>query len=231
MHLFDAGHPLLRRQRDRRRRAAARRRAGPGRQLRGARPASRCASSATAPSPRASSTRRMNLAALWQLPVLFCCENNLYAMGTALEPLASRETDLALKAAGYEMAAWAVDGMDVLAVEDAARRAVDADPRRRRTRTSSSCATYRFRAHSMYDPERYRTKDEVERVAASAIPIDAARGAPRGAAGCSTRRGAGSARGRRHRGDRRRRRVRRGRHAGAGRGPDPLRLREEARDR
>ena len=64
----------------------------------------------------------MNLAALWNLPVLFCCENNLYAMGTALERSES-ETDLALKAASYEMPAWAVDGMDVLAVEDAARRA------------------------------------------------------------------------------------------------------------
>ena len=60
----------------------------------------------------------MNLAALWRLPVLFCCENNLYAMGTALARSES-ETDLALKAAGYEMPAWSVDGMDVLAVEDA----------------------------------------------------------------------------------------------------------------
>ena len=61
----------------------------------------------------------MNLAALWHLPVLFCCENNLYAMGTALARSES-DTDLAVKAAGYDMASWAVDGMDVAAVRRAA---------------------------------------------------------------------------------------------------------------
>ncbi|WP_171059224.1 pyruvate dehydrogenase (acetyl-transferring) E1 component subunit alpha [Arthrobacter crystallopoietes] len=103
----------------------------------------------------------LNLAALWQLPVLFCCENNLYAMGTALGRSQS-QTDLALKAAAYEIPAWAVDGMDVLAVEDAARRAVDA------VRAGGGphfleARTYRFRAHSMFDPERYRDKAEVTR--------------------------------------------------------------------
>jgi pyruvate dehydrogenase E1 component alpha subunit len=102
----------------------------------------------------------MNLAALWNLPVLFCCENNLYAMGTALRRSES-QTDLALKAASYEMPAWAVDGMDVLEVERAARMAVDAirgggGPHFLELRT------YRFRAHSMYDPDRYRDKDEIE---------------------------------------------------------------------
>ena len=103
----------------------------------------------------------LNLAALWQLPVLFCCENNLYAMGTALGRSES-QTDIALKAAAYEIAAWAVDGMDVLAVEDAARRAVEA------VRAGGGphfleLRTYRFRAHSMFDPERYRDKAEVAR--------------------------------------------------------------------
>jgi pyruvate dehydrogenase E1 component alpha subunit len=103
----------------------------------------------------------MNLAALWSLPVLFCCENNLYAMGTALARSES-EPDLVLKAASYEMAAWPVDGMDVVAVRDATRRAVEsiragAGPHFLELRT------YRFRAHSMYDPERYREKAEVER--------------------------------------------------------------------
>ena len=103
----------------------------------------------------------LNLAALWQLPVLFCCENNLYAMGTALGRSES-QTDMALKAAGYEIAAWAVDGMDVLAVEETARRAVDA------VRAGGGphfleLRTYRFRAHSMFDPERYRDKAEVAR--------------------------------------------------------------------
>jgi pyruvate dehydrogenase E1 component alpha subunit len=102
----------------------------------------------------------MNLAALWQLPVLFCCENNLYAMGTALGRSES-QTDLALKAAAYEMPAWAVDGMDVVAVRDAARRACEA------IRAGGGphfleCRTYRFRAHSMYDPDLYRDKAEVE---------------------------------------------------------------------
>ena len=64
----------------------------------------------------------MNLAALWNLPVLFCCENNLYAMGTALARSES-ETDLCLKASAFEISAWPVDGMDVLVVENATRRA------------------------------------------------------------------------------------------------------------
>jgi pyruvate dehydrogenase E1 component alpha subunit len=102
----------------------------------------------------------MNLAALWRLPVLFLCENNLYAMGTALERSES-ETDLALKAAGYEMPAWSVDGMDVLAVEQAARRAALT------VAAGEPCflelQTYRFRAHSMYDPDLYRGKEEIER--------------------------------------------------------------------
>jgi len=103
----------------------------------------------------------MNLAALWRLPVLFCCENNLYAMGTALSRSES-ETDLTLKAASYEMAAWPVDGMDVLAVEDAARRAVTA-VRDGMEPLFLELRTYRFRAHSMYDPDLYRTKEEIER--------------------------------------------------------------------
>jgi pyruvate dehydrogenase E1 component alpha subunit len=101
----------------------------------------------------------MNLAALWRLPVLFCCENNLYAMGTALER-SEAVTDLALRAVGYGMAAWPVDGMEVLAVEDAARRAA-LEVRAGRGPVFLELRTYRFRAHSMYDPERYRSKDEV----------------------------------------------------------------------
>lgn len=102
----------------------------------------------------------MNLAALWDLPVLFCCENNLYAMGTALTRSES-ETDLCLKAAAFEVPAWPVDGMDVIAVEDATERAASA------VRAGGGphfleLRTYRFRAHSMYDPELYRDKQEVE---------------------------------------------------------------------
>jgi pyruvate dehydrogenase E1 component alpha subunit len=102
----------------------------------------------------------MNLAALWNLPVLFCCENNLYAMGTALARSES-ELDLCLKAAAFEIPAWPVDGMDVVAVEAAAQRAALA------VRSGGGphfleFRTYRFRAHSMYDPELYREKQEVE---------------------------------------------------------------------
>ncbi|TVP45949.1 MAG: pyruvate dehydrogenase (acetyl-transferring) E1 component subunit alpha [Gemmatimonadales bacterium] len=101
----------------------------------------------------------MNLAALWDLPLLFCCENNLYAMGTALA-IAHAETDLALRATSYGMPAWAVDGMDVLAVEDATRRAVQS------IRAGGGphfleFRTYRFRPHSMFDPELYRSREEV----------------------------------------------------------------------
>jgi pyruvate dehydrogenase E1 component alpha subunit len=102
----------------------------------------------------------MNLASLWNLPVLFCCENNLYAMGTALKRSQS-QLELTLKAASYEMPAWSVDGMDVLAVEDSARMAVEG------IRAGGGphfleMRTYRYRAHSMFDPELYRDKAEVE---------------------------------------------------------------------
>jgi len=103
----------------------------------------------------------MNLAALWHLPVLFCCENNLYAMGTALDRSES-ETDLSLKAASYRVSSWEVDGMDVLAVEEAAREAAGA-VRGGGGPHFLELRTYRFRAHSMYDPDRYRDKAEIER--------------------------------------------------------------------
>jgi pyruvate dehydrogenase E1 component alpha subunit len=102
----------------------------------------------------------MNLAALWRLPVLFCCENNLYAMGTALGRSES-QLDLCVKAASYGMPAWPVDGMDALAVADAARRAALAV--RSGGPVFLELRTYRFRAHSMFDPELYRDKAEVER--------------------------------------------------------------------
>jgi len=102
----------------------------------------------------------MNLAALWRLPLLFVCENNLYAMGTRIDR-AQAETELTRKAAAYAMASAAVDGMDVLAVEAAARRAAEA-VRAGQGPYFLECRTYRFRAHSMYDPELYRSKTEVE---------------------------------------------------------------------
>ena len=102
----------------------------------------------------------LNLASLWQLPVLFLCENNLYAMGTAIER-SEANPDLPVKAGTYQMPAWSVDGMDVLAVERAVRAAATA------VRAGGGphfieLKTYRFRAHSMFDPELYRSKEEVE---------------------------------------------------------------------
>lgn len=102
----------------------------------------------------------MNLAALWKLPILFICENNRYAMGTRLD-FSHSLTDLSRKAAAYCVPASAVDGMDVLAVEDSARSAAD-HVRSDKGPYFLECRTYRFRAHSMYDPELYRDKAEVE---------------------------------------------------------------------
>lgn len=100
----------------------------------------------------------MNLAALWQLPVLFVCENNLYAMGTALR-LTESVTEIAKKGEAYNVASAAVDGMDVLAVSEAAAKAVT--HAREGRPFLLECRTYRFRAHSMFDAELYRSKDEV----------------------------------------------------------------------
>jgi len=102
----------------------------------------------------------MNLASLWQVPALFLCENNLYAMGTALER-SEAETDLCVKARSYKVGARSVDGMDVLAVMQATIEAVatiyaGGGPQFIEFRT------YRFRAHSMFDAELYRSKAEVE---------------------------------------------------------------------
>jgi pyruvate dehydrogenase E1 component alpha subunit len=102
----------------------------------------------------------MNLAALWKLPVLFLCENNLYAMGTRIDRALS-QTELAAKARTYGMAAESVDGMDVVAIERAARQAIDA-VRGGNGPFFLECRTYRFRAHSMFDAELYRDKAEVE---------------------------------------------------------------------
>ena len=102
----------------------------------------------------------LNLAALWKLPVLFACENNLYAMGTRIER-AQSQTDLAARARSYLMPAESVDGMDVLAVEAATHRAAEAI-RRGEGPSFLEFRTYRFRAHSMFDPELYRDKSEVE---------------------------------------------------------------------
>jgi 2-oxoisovalerate dehydrogenase E1 component len=102
----------------------------------------------------------MNLAALWQVPVLFICENNQFCMGTSIE-LHQSEPEIWKKAASYHIPARRVDGMDVLAVEQAATEAVDAI-RAGGGPQFLECLTYRFRAHSMFDAELYREKSDVQ---------------------------------------------------------------------
>ncbi|PAU61459.1 pyruvate dehydrogenase (acetyl-transferring) E1 component subunit alpha [Pseudomonas sp. PICF141] len=102
----------------------------------------------------------INLAALWQVPMLFCCENNLYAMGTALARSQS-QTDLCTKASAYKVDTRSVDGMDVIAVYEAACDAVK-HIREGHGPFFLEFRTYRFRAHSMFDPQLYRDKAEVE---------------------------------------------------------------------
>jgi len=102
----------------------------------------------------------MNLAALWRLPVLFCCENNLYAMGTAIERSES-QTDLCAKAASYGVPTLRADGQDVVSVHETTQRA-QREVRRGRGPFFVEYQTYRFRAHSMFDAELYRDKREVE---------------------------------------------------------------------
>jgi pyruvate dehydrogenase E1 component alpha subunit len=101
-----------------------------------------------------------NLAALWKLPVLFLCENNQYAMGTALNRYLA-QPNLSARARSYGMPGEQVDGMDVEAVATATAR-VAAEVREGSGPAFLELLTYRFRAHSMYDPELYRNKAEVE---------------------------------------------------------------------
>ena len=103
----------------------------------------------------------MNLAELWKVPALFLCENNLYAMGTAIER-SEADTNLVEKAASYRVPGNSVDGMDVIAVMEAAQEAVQF-VRGGRGPYFLEFRTYRFRAHSMFDAELYRDKAEVER--------------------------------------------------------------------
>lgn len=101
-----------------------------------------------------------NLAALWELPIIFCCENNRYAMGTALS-CSQSQTSMAEKARAYLIEARAVDGMNVISCHDATQEAV-AHVRQHQQPFFLEFNTYRFRPHSMFDPELYRDKKEVE---------------------------------------------------------------------
>ncbi len=102
----------------------------------------------------------LNLASLWNLPVLFYCENNQYSMGMPLK-LAEANPDIAKKATSYNIESYQIDGMDVLNVYDVVKKSVN-KIRETKKPILIEAITYRFKAHSMYDPELYRSKDEVE---------------------------------------------------------------------
>ncbi|ABC22681.1 pyruvate dehydrogenase (acetyl-transferring) E1 component subunit alpha [Rhodospirillum rubrum] len=111
-----------------------------------------------------------NMAALWKLPVIYVIENNKYGMGTSVER-ASATKDLATRGAAYGIPGISVNGMDVLAVKAESEEAVD------RVRAGEGplileMKTYRYRGHSMSDPAKYRTKEEVSKMRAESDPID-----------------------------------------------------------
>jgi len=102
----------------------------------------------------------LNVAKLWHLPIVFVCVNNLYGMGTSVSR-ASAVTEIWKKACAYDMTGERVDGMDVLAV----RRITDqlvAQAREKHEPSLLECVTYRYRGHSMSDPDNYRGKDEIK---------------------------------------------------------------------
>ncbi len=102
----------------------------------------------------------INMAAIWKLPVLFVCENNLYAMGTSQSRVMTLE-NVADRAAAYGIPGVVVDGNDVMAVYEAAREAVEG-ARSGKGPTLMECKTYRHKGHSRFDPATYRPKEEVE---------------------------------------------------------------------
>jgi pyruvate dehydrogenase E1 component alpha subunit len=111
-----------------------------------------------------------NMAALWKLPVVFVIENNQYAMGTSIQRSTS-ETHLHKRGISFNIPGEEVDGMDVVAVREAGRRAVE------RARTGEGpylleMKTYRYRGHSMSDPAKYRTKEEVDEQKSKRDPIE-----------------------------------------------------------
>lgn len=111
-----------------------------------------------------------NMAALWKLPVIYCIENNQYTMGTSAQRH-SASPDLYERGSAYGIPGEQVDGMDVLAVKDAGERAV-AHCREGKGPYILELKTYRYRGHSMSDPAKYRTKDELDKMRKEHDPID-----------------------------------------------------------
>lgn len=111
-----------------------------------------------------------NMASLWKLPVIYVIENNQYAMGTAVSR-ASAETDFSRRGLSFEIPGMVVDGMDVRAVKSAADEAIEW-ARSGKGPIILDMMTYRYRGHSMSDPAKYRSKEEVQKVKAEHDPID-----------------------------------------------------------
>tara|TARA_B100001175_G_scaffold274009_1_gene248015 strand:+ start:1 stop:873 length:873 start_codon:yes stop_codon:yes gene_type:complete len=114
-----------------------------------------------------------NMAALWKLPVIFVIENNQYAMGTAQERSTS-SPEIYTRGDAFGIKGEAVDGMDVVAVRDAGKKAA-AHCRAGKGPYILEIKTYRYRGHSMSDPAKYRTREEVQRMRAQRDPIEAIR--------------------------------------------------------
>lgn len=118
-------------------------------------------------------TKVFNMASLWKLPVVYIIENNQYAMGTSVAR-ASAETDFSRRGLSFEIPGIVVDGMDVRAVKGAADEAITW------TRSGKGpiildMQTYRYRGHSMSDPAKYRSKEEVQKIKEEQDPIDQVR--------------------------------------------------------
>ena len=112
-----------------------------------------------------------NMAALWKLPVIYVIENNKYGMGTSVERISASGADLHDRGKAYGIPGDEVDGMDVLAVREAGERAME-HCRAGKGPYILEMKTYRYRGHSMSDPAKYRSKEEVNKVRSTSDPID-----------------------------------------------------------